>query len=436
MVLGFRPEQIPSMKALLINQSYTAGGAARYVRDLHHRLPEQGVQTRVWIADAPDETGAAGVEVLRAPWERRLYPLELLPRWSDWRHRGTIRAFDSLRPGDADVVHFNLLSGGWCSLFAAGRLMRRMPSVWMHHDEWAATGGIACLLEGKATFAEALAASPRFNRLLRVSPYHASYKSRSLARLIDAAGLRPTLHLCPSRHMARLIESSPRFAGQPVAVIPHGTALADHPAADLDRAAARQALNLPLDARVVLMVSVNVHDLHKGFHLAAPALAATHARTPLHVLILGHGAGDWQARLAPIPVTAGVARSDDDLARAYRAADVTLIPSLAESYSYVAIESLACQRPYVSFDVGGPAELSAGGRHALVARCFDPLDLAGQLNALLNDPAQCHALGLAGRQWVRQEATLARMISRTRACYQQAIDAQLAAARGGDRAKV
>ncbi len=406
------------MRVLLVSHSYLAGGAARYVRELHNALPRVGVQTRTLVVEA-DPPLPPDVERLRLGLEPWLRPLELLPGLSDWRHRASIRRLDAIRPGDFDLVHLNLISGGWCSLAAVARLCRRVPVVWTHHDEWAAHN-MACRLEGRTPRQQALLHLGGLNRLLRLSPYHDSFKSRSLGRLLDRVAIRPAVHVCPSEHMARIIRAAPRFAGHRVEVIPNATTLAEHPDAQLDPRQARERWSIPLDARVVLMACANIDDYHKGMDLACAALREVHRQQPIHLLLLGRGAEHWRSRLSPVPLTAGYAADDAALASAYRAADVTLIPSRAESYSYVAVESLACGRPYVGFNVGGVAELSHHGAHAQLAPAFDAHRLAERLLHLLRDESLRYTLGEAGSMWVQRNAAFPVALQQVRLLYEDA----------------
>jgi glycosyltransferase involved in cell wall biosynthesis len=78
-----------------------------------------------------------------------------------------------------------------------------------------------------------------------------------------------------------------------------------------------------------------------------------------------------------------------DLERAYAAADLVVLPSRAETYGMVVIESLARGLPVVASDVGGLTEAlghgNAGVRPGLLVPPDDDAALAGALRAWLGD---------------------------------------------------
>jgi glycosyltransferase involved in cell wall biosynthesis len=82
-------------------------------------------------------------------------------------------------------------------------------------------------------------------------------------------------------------------------------------------------------------------------------------------------------------------RTGADLERAYAAADVVVLPSRAETYGMVVIESLARGLPVVATDVGGLTEAlghnNAGVRPALLVPPDDAAALAAALRAWLGD---------------------------------------------------
>ena len=79
-----------------------------------------------------------------------------------------------------------------------------------------------------------------------------------------------------------------------------------------------------------------------------------------------------------------------DLAAAYDAADLLVLPSRSESYGMVAVEALAHGLPVVATAVGGVPEAlgqaPVGALPGLLVPPEDPLALAGALRAWLDDP--------------------------------------------------
>jgi glycosyltransferase involved in cell wall biosynthesis len=119
-------------------------------------------------------------------------------------------------------------------------------------------------------------------------------------------------------------------------------------------------------------------------------------------LLVGEARGNkptipgWDARWI------GYKANEDAMARALAAADLTVVPSLAENLSNIALESLACGTPVLAFDVGGMKDVVRHMETGYLARRFDTEDLAAGLRALLeNEPlrarlgARCREIALA-----------------------------------------
>ncbi len=121
-----------------------------------------------------------------------------------------------------------------------------------------------------------------------------------------------------------------------------------------ERAAARQALALPAEGRLVLGVGRLLAA--KGFHLAAQALAAL----PPDVCLVLVGEGPDRAaieRVAPARVRCLGPLPPERVALAYQAADVLVLPSEREGWPNVITEALACGLPVVATRVGGNAQI-------------------------------------------------------------------------------
>ena len=89
----------------------------------------------------------------------------------------------------------------------------------------------------------------------------------------------------------------------------------------------------------------------------------------------------------------------DELPAHYRAAAVTVLPSLTESESFgmTLVESMACGRPVVGSDVGGIPFVVRDGVDGVLVAPGDVGALAGALADLLLDPVRAARLGAAGR---------------------------------------
>jgi D-inositol-3-phosphate glycosyltransferase len=200
-----------------------------------------------------------------------------------------------------------------------------------------------------------------------------------------------------------------------VRVVPCGVDLRRfHPR---DAAAARAALDLPPPPHRLLLLVGRIEPL-KGIDALIEALALLIDRHPewrdtLTALVVG-GAGEgersrWNAeqrRLDALRTELGVAdalrfagaRSQEQLPLFYAAADVVTMPSHYESFGMAALEGLACGRPVVATNAGGPAFVVEDGVSGLLTPPDNPNALAERLERLLVDDQLRAAAGAAAAE--------------------------------------
>ncbi len=91
--------------------------------------------------------------------------------------------------------------------------------------------------------------------------------------------------------------------------------------------------------------------------------------------------------------------SQDELPRHLRAADVCVVPTIAqEALGRTAVESMAVGRPVVASRLGGLPSTVVDGVTGLLCKPGDPEDLAAKIESLLDDPNRRNQMGLAGRK--------------------------------------
>lgn len=186
-----------------------------------------------------------------------------------------------------------------------------------------------------------------------------------------------------------------------------------HPGVDLDRfapgsrRAAREALGLPADKRILLFVGrlqpLKAPDLL--IEAAARMIAADPGlREELLVVICGGlsgngldhpdgllalarrlGVGDVVRFLSPV--------GREELVDLYRSADAVAVPSHSESFGLVALEAQACGTPVVAAAVGGLPTAVADGISGLLVPGHDPQEWAHTLAAVLSQPRLRQSLG-------------------------------------------
>ncbi|MEU5867212.1 MULTISPECIES: D-inositol-3-phosphate glycosyltransferase [unclassified Nonomuraea] len=164
--------------------------------------------------------------------------------------------------------------------------------------------------------------------------------------------------------------------------------------------AARQRLDLPQDARVLLFVG-RIQPLKAPDVLLRAAsrmlIDDPSLRGRLVVACVGGPSGNGLARPSILTELAGELGISDvvrlvppapqeELADWYRAADVTVVPSYSESFGLVALESQACGTPVAAAAVGGLRTAVDDGVSGVLVDGHDPDEWARVLHRLVTTP--------------------------------------------------
>ena len=407
------------MRVIQLNINYRGTGADRCARELYEALPDVGISTSMWVADRrPGDP--SDVRPLRAPWERALSPLEAIPDLTDWRHRGCIAALRSISPRDCDLIHIHNIHSGAFSIRAVQALAARFPCVWTLHDEWAPNLGLTYNLTGKISPSETMRLSRGLLRTIPYHRYHENFKWRRTRKFLRLWLPRPRAVVCPSLYMADLARDSGVFPDSEIVHIPNGTRMPAVPESSMDRNEAKASLGLG-KGPVVLIASADLAQAHKGADLGIAAIRMLDPRLGIQVLLIGGSGNEIAQSLRSVPCVCIAASDDAQLARAYRAADVTVIPSLGENFPYVGLESLACGTPLVAFRIGGLPEIIGDNERGLICEAIDPKELCAHINRLLSDNALRQNLANQGGAWVRDVCDMRRYLRSIAKTYERVL---------------
>jgi glycosyltransferase involved in cell wall biosynthesis len=143
----------------------------------------------------------------------------------------------------------------------------------------------------------------------------------------------------------------------------------------------------------------------KGIRFLVEAAAQLKPRFPdLKVVVAGDGFE--RPDLIALAERLGIARdvtflgwvANSDLPQYYRAAAVSVIPSLEEGFGIPAAEAMGCETAVVASDAGGLPEVVEHGVTGLIVPRGDASALAGAIGELLADPDRRQRMGRAGRE--------------------------------------
>lgn len=388
------------MRVLIVNTAERTGGAAIAANRLLHALNNNGVEARMLVRDR--KTDASEVISLPPSWHLRAH--FLWERGIIWLNNGLskqgvfqvdiancgtdITSMDAFRW--ADVIHLHWVNQGFLSLNSLERIFASgKPVVMTLHDQWYFTG--ICHYSGECD---------KFQKQCSNCPMLKGPGMDLAKRVFDRKrviyeGRNLTFVGC-SRWMADLARQSRLTQGHTVTNIPN--AIDTEVFKPMDKAAARQHHNLPMNKRLLLFGAQRITDERKGFrYLAGTCKHLTTATEDLGIVVLGGDAQSVKEAL-PLPVyTIDYLSSETEIAQLYNAVDLFVTPSLQDNLPNTIVEAMACGTPCVGFDIGGIPEMIDHQQNGYVARYCDGEDLASGIIWCL-DNTRHDLLSQAARQ--------------------------------------
>lgn len=358
--------------------TYGTGGAGKACLRLTAALRHvQGVDSKALIAaNAPKDI--AYIETVTSS----TLELILRRRYTKWLHYLALRNHPPLfepfalpRSGfnlashpaieEADIVNFHWVNNllDYRSFF---RRYRRKV-VWTLHDMEPFTGGNHYTVG----FDEAT-----FQRLIE----------QNIALKVAALQTADITVVCLNQWMLELSLKSKVLGRFRHEIIPNSLDLNVYQPSE--SRAARRALALPQNKKIVLFVSEFLENRRKGYqHLLSALQLLQNSPTgdQLFLAVVGKGkANDIEAQL---PVKHfGFIKDEKTLAKIYSAADVFVIPSEEDNMPNTIVESLSSGTPVAGFSVGGISELINQPTLGALSQEISATGLAKAIETVLNTP--------------------------------------------------
>jgi len=419
------------MKVVQVSVSDIKGGAAIAAFRLHQGLRQTGLESSMLVAE---KYGRGDDNVVVSPdrigyFSRRLHYRQLSARF--WRHAGSRPAGLSPFTGPgarrnrklvkrlsaADIINLH-----WIANFVdLPTILARsaQPLVWTLHDMNAFTGGCHLTLDCE-----------KYRKQCGACPQLGSKSDRDVSREIwrikheifqfAASG---KLHLvAPSTWLAKQVERSSLLGNMPLSVIPNALDITVFK--PYDKFSAREQLGIPATTRVLLFTADVIDSQHKGLQYLLDALLGIDQSSDILLVTLGAGKTKPDTELPVLGL--GHLKDDRQIALAYSAADLFIIPSVQDNLPNTVMEAMACGTPVVGFDVGGIADMVRAGITGLLAPARDVRQLRQAITDLLgNLPLRTEMAGNC-RRITLSDYSLSVQAGRYIDLYQQLLDQQAA----------
>jgi glycosyltransferase involved in cell wall biosynthesis len=384
-----------SLSVLHINESDAAGGAARSAYRIHDGLRAAGHRSRMLVGRKLGTDGDVRRLKRNLAWRALDRPFAAATDALDLQYVFYPSSFGVARDPwfrEADVVQIYNTHGSYFSHTALPLLSRRKPVVWRLSDMWPFTGHVAYSYDCE-----------RWRHGCGSCPYLREYPplGRDTTALLWRIKRWTYAHsrlvfVAPSRWLQSVARESPLIGHFPIHLIPNGIDLERFSPGD--RVEARKRLGLDPERPLVFYGAVRMDDRRKGARELVDALRELED-VDFDLLVMGEGAPPLPRRAHQL----GMVTDSATIALAYAAADVYVLPTLAENLPNVALEALASGTPTVAFDVGGVPDAVRHLETGWLAPVGDSSALAAGIRALLQDEPLRARLGREARAVAERE---------------------------------
>jgi glycosyltransferase involved in cell wall biosynthesis len=408
-----------TLGVLHISTTDNLGGSGRSAYRVHTGLRRLGVRSRMLVGtkatEDPEVDLIAGRRTLRSlddlsnritgrlSWQYLFYPSSFALLGHRW-----LRA--------SDVVQLYNTHGGYFTHTSLPLISRRRPVVWRLSDMWPMTGHCAYSFDCErwktgCGSCPILSDPPELYRDTTAELWRIKERVYSRSRLTIVA---------PSRWIEALAKESPLLGRFQVRFIPNG--LDTETFRPVAKEEARRALDIDPARRVVLFSAHSIKDPRKGADLMQRALEHLRRDDDLSdvlLLVVGSGSKEWADGLPFEFKSLEHTESDERLRVVYSAADIFVLPTIAENLPNGILESMACATPSVTFDVGGCPDAVRHMETGYLAAHKDASDLARGIRLLLEDEPLRLRLARRCREVAEAEYALELQARRFKSLYEE-----------------
>ena len=341
------------MRILQINSHYNQGGAARIVACIHRQLKQDGIESYVAYGRGPK---VAEEGVYRFNYVPEVYFSAFFSRFVGlngwWNRLATRRLIKYIKKVNPDIIHMHAMHGYFLNFGMLFRFIKEqnLPCVWTFHDCHAFVGNCGYYFDcekwkkgcGKCPYIHNYPKSQFFD--------FTSYMWKKKKEYFT--GIESMTVVTPSDWLTNEAKKS-YFNKYHCITIRNGID-ADKTFYPREKDECRKKYGFDKADKIVLGIAVGYSDPRKG---AKYIIQAARELKDVKFILVG-----WETQndamiegvdnIRTVPATANL----DELAEYYSLADVFALPSLAENYATVALESMACGTPVIGFDAGGIPE--------------------------------------------------------------------------------
>jgi glycosyltransferase involved in cell wall biosynthesis len=285
---------------------------------------------------------------------------------------------------NADIIYIHWALKGLLNFKSVKQIASlNKPVIIFLHDMWNITGGCHHSFSCDKYKTEGCNSCPMFPAAKKND-----LSAKEFRKKMQLYSKHNNLYfVSPSKWLYNCAKESLLTKSKPVFYIPN---LIDNSIfKQADKPVARQILNIDVNETIIAFGAVSVNSPYKGWaylQKALELLKKDDSIKNISVLIFGSGYEKGIAESIPFKTKfMGYLQDEYSTALVYNAADVFIVPSLADNLPTTVQESLSCGTPVVGFEVGGIPDMISHKKNGYLAKYKDAGDIAEGIKFCINN---------------------------------------------------
>ncbi len=387
------------MKITHISYSDNRGGSAKSALKIHRGLQNLGVDSKMYVNEKNLTCDKSIKTINLLKWqcwvdkkigevERRVgYPDIFYPFSRFFYLRKYVR--------NSDIVQIYNIHGGYFEYKILKKIATKSVLVWRLSDMWSMTGHCAYAFNCDK-WKTGCEKCPDLRTYPWVGKDRCHWTWKRKQKIFQE--IENLCIVAPSKWIAECVSNSPILKNKRSVYIPNGIDCNTY--SPRIKAEARLELGLDVKKKIVLFLSANLEDERKGLKYLLKALMKIDSQD-IDVVCVGESKA-WH----PVNyINLGEIDDANKMAEVYSAADVYVLPTLADNLPNTVLESMACGTPVVAFDVGGISDAVKHMETGYLVQSGNTEELAEGIQKILENEELAKTMGSNGRNLVLENFT-------------------------------
>lgn len=401
------------MKIIFINYSDRKGGASIVANRLQKGLSHQFQTDNYFLVASQKSNDPDVLKILDNRFQKKMESkinkitrkLGLQYQYFPFSSKSILRKVKELKP---DVISLHNTHDGYFQTSILIELSKIAPVVWTLHDMWSFTGNCAHTF-GDESWKKMQSGKHYKNIYPQIGLNTGSWLLKQKEKIYKKSIL--TI-VTPSKWLYHLAKQSPVFENIEIQHIFNGIDLNFFK--HYDKKECRINLKIPLDAKVLIFSGDGLlaNSPWKGGKdlINILRLINSMVNEKIYLLVTGKGNIKELEELDNFIIhKTGYIKDQTFMTTCLSAADILIYPTRADNLPNSLIESIACARPAIVFDIGGCGEIIKDNVNGFLIKPFELREFADKVIELLYDGNKLLELSKNARKYAEEKFSIETM---------------------------